>query len=250
MPSSPDHETMGYSLKSLSPLLIALVLIGTGQRKAFSQPPYDRAREKMVKDQIEGRAITDRRVLAAMRKVPRHLFVPPEHRSRAYGDHPLPIGYGQTISQPYIVALMTQLLALKEGAKVLEIGTGSGYQAAVLGEIADQVFTVEIIPQLASRAENTLRDLGYRNVRVGHRDGYYGWKEFAPFDAIIVTAAAEFIPPPLIRQLKVGGLMVIPVGPPFSVQDLFLVKKKGERNLETQVITQVSFVPLTRGQRD
>ncbi|MDH7500008.1 MAG: protein-L-isoaspartate(D-aspartate) O-methyltransferase [candidate division NC10 bacterium] len=191
--------------------------------------------------------MADQRVLAAMRKVPRHLFVPAEQRGRAYGDHPLPIGFGQTISQPYIVALMTELLSLKKEARVLEIGTGSGYQAAVLAEVVHQVYTVEIIPQLASRAEKTLKDQGYRNVRVSHRDGYYGWEEFAPFDAIMVTAAAEFVPPPLIQQLKAGGRMCIPVGPPFAVQELFLVKKKSESDLETQVITQVAFVPLVRG---
>jgi protein-L-isoaspartate(D-aspartate) O-methyltransferase len=204
----------------------------------------------MVRDQIEARGIADQKVLSALRKVPRHLFVPSDLRGRAYGDHPLPIGFGQTISQPYIVALMTELLGLKKGARVLEIGTGSGYQAAILAEVVDQVFTVEVIPQLASRAEKTLRDQGYRSVRVSHRDGYYGWEEFAPFDAIIVTAAAEFVPPPLIRQLKVGGLMCIPVGPPFSVQDLFLVKKRSAKDIETQVITQVAFVPLTRWKGD
>ena len=210
----------------------------------FAQERYEEVREKMVKVQIEARDIVDKRVLAAMRKVPRHLFVPPEERSRAYEDHPLPIGFGQTISQPYIVALMTELLNLKKGAQVLEVGTGSGYQAAILSEIVDEVYTVEIIPQLASRAEKTLRELSYRNVHVAQLDGYNGWKEHAPFDAIIVTAAAEFVPPPLIKQLKVGGLMCIPVGPPFSVQNLFLVKKKSEKEIETQVITQVVFVPL------
>jgi protein-L-isoaspartate(D-aspartate) O-methyltransferase len=210
----------------------------------FAQERYEEVREKMVKVQIEARDIVDKRVLAAMRKVPRHLFVPPEERSRAYEDHPLPIGFGQTISQPYIVALMTELLNLKKETQVLEVGTGSGYQAAILSEIVDEVYTVEIIPQLASRAEKTLRELSYRNVHVAQLDGYNGWKEHAPFDAIIVTAAAEFIPPPLINQLKVGGLMCIPVGPPFSVQNLFLVKKKSEKEIETQVITQVVFVPL------
>ena len=210
----------------------------------FAQERYEEVREKMVKVQIEARDIVDKRVLAAMRKVPRHLFVPPEERSRAYEDHPLPIGFGQTISQPYIVALMTELLNLKKGAQVLEVGTGSGYQAAILSEIVEEVYTVEIIPQLASRAEKTLRELSYRNVHVAQLDGYNGWKEHAPFDAIIVTAAAEFVPPPLIKQLKVGGLMCIPVGPPFSVQNLFLVKKKSEKEIETQVITQVVFVPL------
>jgi protein-L-isoaspartate(D-aspartate) O-methyltransferase len=211
---------------------------------SFAEEKYEEAREKMVKQQIEARGIGNKRVLAAMREVPRHLFVPPEERTRAYGDYPLPIGFGQTISQPYIVALMTELLNLRKESRVLEVGTGSGYQAAILSEIVDEIYTVEIIPQLASRAERTLRELGYRHVHVANLDGYNGWKEHAPFDAIIVTAAAEFVPPPLIAQLKVGGLMCIPVGPPFSVQNLFLVKKKGEKEIETKVITQVAFVPL------
>jgi len=239
---------MRHLLRSLCILALALALpLFWLEESGLSQETYDQAREKMVKDQIEARGIADKRVLAAMRKVPRHLFVPAELRGRAYGDYPLPIGFGQTISQPYIVALMTELLNLKKDARVLEVGTGSGYQAAILAEIVDQVFTVEIIPQLASRGEKTLKDQGYRNVRVSHRDGYYGWEEYAPFNAIIVTAAAEFVPPPLIKQLKIGGLMCIPVGPPFSVQELFLVKKRSEREFETKVITQVAFVPLVRG---
>jgi protein-L-isoaspartate(D-aspartate) O-methyltransferase len=211
---------------------------------SFAEKKYEEAREKMVHVQIEARGIADEKVLTALREVPRHLFVPPEDRSRAYEDYPLPIGFGQTISQPYIVALMTELLNLKKEAHVLEVGTGSGYQAAILSRIVNEVYTVEIISQLATRAEKTLRELGYRNVHVANLDGYNGWREHAPYDVIIVTAAAEFIPPPLIKQLKVGGLMCIPVGPPFSVQNLFLVKKKGEREIETRVITQVAFVPL------
>jgi protein-L-isoaspartate(D-aspartate) O-methyltransferase len=226
-------------------LPLSLLMLGFAAEDEFQEE-----RERMVSEQIEARGIRDPRVLAALRKVARHLFVPPENRKRAYRDHPLPIGFGQTISQPYIVALMTELLHLKKGARVLEIGTGSGYQAAILAEIVNQVFTVEIVSQLSSRAERTLKEQGYRNVRVVHRDGYYGWQEHAPFDAIIVTAAAEFIPPPLIKQLKVGGLMCIPVGPPFSVQDLFLVKKKSEKDIETKVITQVAFVPLVRWKGD
>lgn len=229
-------------LYALIMTLVVTLLLPHG--RAFADDKTEEAREKMVRTQVEAREIADKKVLAAMRRVPRHLFVPPEDRSRAYEDHPLPIGFGQTISQPYIVALMTELLNLKKETRVLEVGTGSGYQAAILSRIVEEVYTVEIIPQLASRAEKTLRELGYRNVHAAQLDGYYGWKEHAPFDAIIVTAAAEFIPPPLIKQLKVGGLMCIPVGPPFSVQNLFLVKKKSEKEIETQVITQVVFVPL------
>jgi len=234
-----------YFLTYLFVGILSLWVLPRGVSLAADQ--YAEAREKMVRQQIEARGIADKKVLSAMRKVPRHLFVPPENRSRAYEDYPLPIGYGQTISQPYIVALMTELLNLKKGARVLEVGSGSGYQAAILTEIVDEVYTVEIIAPLASRAEKALREQGYRNIHVAHRDGYYGWKEHAPYDAIIVTAAAEFIPPPLISQLKIGGLMCIPVGPPFSVQELFLVKKKkSEKEIETKVITQVAFVPLTR----
>ncbi len=224
-------------------LLAAFVLLGP-MGVSFAEKEYEKAREEMVRVQIEARGIADAKVLAAMREVPRHLFVPPQDRSRAYEDYPLPIGFGQTISQPYIVALMTELSNLKKKAQVLEVGTGSGYQAAILSRIVDEVYTVEIISQLAARAEKTLGELGYRNVHVANLDGYNGWREHAPYDVIIVTAAAEFIPPPLIKQLKVGGLMCIPVGPPFSVQNLFLVKKKGEKEIETRVITQVAFVPL------
>jgi len=242
---------MRHKLNYLFIVILAAAMSSVLPRgPGLAEETYQNARKSMVKDQLEARGIADRRVLTAMSKVPRHLFVSPEHRNRAYGDYPLPIGFGQTISQPYIVALMTELLNLKKEARVLEVGTGSGYQAAILAEIVDQVFTVEIVAQLASRAERTLKERGYRNVRVAHRDGYYGWEEHAPFDAIIVTAAAEFIPPPLIQQLKVGGLMCIPVGPPFSVQELFLVRKKSEREIQTQVITQVAFVPLVRWKRD
>jgi len=196
----------------------------------------------MVEEQIEARGIKDSLVLAAMRKVPRHLFVPERYRSEAYADHPLPIGYGQTISQPYIVAYMTEALRLKGGEKVLEIGTGSGYQAAVLAEIADSVFTIEIIPELAESARERLRRLGYKNIFVLCGDGYRGWPEHAPFDAIIVTAAPDHIPGPLVEQLKVGGRMVIPVGSVY--QELFLVVKT-ERGVEKRPLLPVRFVPMT-----
>ncbi len=206
--------------------------------------PYAEARRRMVETQIRARGIRDPDVLRAMLKVPRHLFVPPEFRDQAYEDHPLPIGFGQTISQPYIVALMTQELELEPGDKVLEIGTGSGYQAAVLAEITDRVYSVEIIPQLAERAARTLKETGYGYVKVKNADGYYGWKEYAPYDAIIVTAAPDHVPQPLIQQLKDGGRLVIPVGPPGGYQTLWRITKKGDR-LETKNLGGVLFVPLT-----
>lgn len=205
---------------------------------------YAARRQRMVVEQMKLRDISDQRVLAVLGKVPRHRFVQPEDVSRAYGDHPLPIGYGQTISQPYMVALMTQLLGIKQGDKVLEIGAGSGYQAAVLAEITDQVYTVEIIPELAELADQRLRDLGYAGVNVKNADGYYGWPEHAPYDAIIVTAAPDHIPQPLIAQLKDGGRLVIPVGPPGWIQTLWFVEKKGDKVSSRQVV-DVQFVPLT-----
>lgn len=203
-------------------------------------------REEMVQAQIAARGITDEATLRAMRTVPRHLFVPPTWSDAAYADRPLPIGYGQTISQPYIVAYMTELVKPRRGQRVLEIGTGSGYQAAVLAEIVDSVFTIEIITELANEAAARLKNLGCKNILVRNADGYYGWEEKAPFDAIVVTAAAEHIPPPLIRQLKDGGVMVIPVGTPFLVQMLTLVEKRGE-SVTTRSLIPVRFVPLTRG---
>jgi protein-L-isoaspartate(D-aspartate) O-methyltransferase len=205
----------------------------------------EQRRSRMVQTQIEERGITDPVVLGAMRRVPRHLFVPEEIAGEAYEDRPLPIGYDQTISQPYIVALMTELLNVKRGQKVLEVGTGSGYQAAVLAEIVDSVWTIEILEPLARSAGERLKKLGYSNVTVRCGDGYAGWKEHAPFDAIIVTAAAEQIPPPLIEQLKEGGRMVIPVGPAFSLQSLFLVEKQGGR-ITTHNVAAVRFVPMIK----
>jgi len=207
-------------------------------------PRFTEAREHMVKFDLMGRDITDERVLRAMAKVPRHEFVPRDLRDKAYADHPLPIGYGQTISQPYIVALMTQSLALEKKDRVLEIGTGSGYQAAVLAEMVDEVYTIEIIEELAERANKTLRDLGYENVEVKTGDGYFGWEEHAPFDAIIVTCAANHIPPPLIDQLNDGGRLIIPLGSTKYYQTLTLVEKRNG-SLETKYITSVRFVPMT-----
>lgn len=200
----------------------------------------------MVRTQIAAREVTDPATLRAMRTVPRHRFVPESWLDAAYDDRPLPIGYGQTISQPYIVAYMTELVRPKRGQRVLEIGTGSGYQAAVLAEIVDSVFTIEIITELANEATARLKNLGYKNILVRNADGYYGWQEKGPFDAIVVTAAAEHIPPPLIDQLKDGGLMVIPVGTPFLVQMLTLVEKRG-KEYTTRSLIPVRFVPLTRG---
>lgn len=206
---------------------------------------YQKKREQMVSRQISGRGIEHAPTLDAMRNVERHLFVPQEQINRAYDDGPLSIGYGQTISQPYIVAYMTQIIDPKPGFKILEIGTGSGYQAAVLAEIVDKVYTIEIIPELGKSAFDRLRKLGYDNVEVIIADGYQGLQDQGPFDAIIVTAAAEHIPPPLIQQLKDGGKMIIPVGSPFLVQTLMLVEKK-KGKISTSSLMPVRFVPFTR----
>lgn len=211
----------------------------------FQADPYRTERLNMVKSQIENRGINNSLVLEAMRKVPRHLLVPENQKPNAYEDRPLSIGDGQTISQPYIVAHMTAMIQPKKGMKVLEIGTGSGYQAAVLAEIVDQVFTIEIVENLGKRAKADLAKLGYKNVFVKIGDGYQGWPTEAPFDAILVTAAAEQIPQPLIDQLKDGGRMVIPVGKQGDVQDLILVEKiKGKAR--TTNLGAVRFVPFTR----
>jgi len=200
--------------------------------------------EMMVDRQIRRRGVTDRDVLDAMERVPRHEFVPSQYRSQAYADHPLPIGFGQTISQPYIVALMTQLLELKPDYRVLEVGTGSGYQAAILAEIVQEVYTVEIIEALATQASERLARLGYTNVRVRCGDGYFGWEEHAPYDAIIVTAAASEIPEPLLAQLMDGGKLVVPVGPPGGYQTLWEITKQGSK-VRKRNVTGVLFVPLT-----
>ncbi|MBN2205971.1 MAG: protein-L-isoaspartate(D-aspartate) O-methyltransferase [Candidatus Aminicenantes bacterium] len=198
----------------------------------------------MVRNQIAARGITDQRVLAAMGRVPRHLFVPPGLRDQAYRDYPLPIDEGQTISQPFIVALMTQSIALRGCERVLEIGTGSGYQAAVLGELADHVYSVEISRPLALQAARRLRDLGYVNVEVKWGDGYLGWEEKAPFDAVMVTCAARHLPPALFQQLKEGGRLVLPLEKKGSVQVLTLVEKKEGKPRITPLL-DVRFVPMT-----
>lgn len=213
-----------------------------------SLPQDDRyidARNEMVQTQIVARGISNSRVLRAMRKVPRHLFVPLEYQNDAYGDYPLPIGHGQTISQPYIVAYMTEVAQPDNKKKVLEIGTGSGYQAAVLAEIADTVYTIEIVNELAAESSARLKKLGYNNIVVRAGDGYYGWSRHAPFDIIIVTAAAEEIPQPLIDQLAENGRLVIPVGKSFDLQDLILLVKKNGK-LEKKRLAPVRFVPFRR----
>ena len=208
------------------------------------QPSFARARASMVQATILDRGVSDERVLAVMQSVLRHCFVREEDLRFAYADHPLPIGYGQTISQPYIVALMTELLGLEPDDKVLEVGTGSGYQAAVLSGLVAEVYTVEIVEPLATSAAERLAALGYDNVTVKHADGYYGWEEHAPFDAIIVTAAPDHVPPPLVRQLKDGGQLVIPVGPQGGFQVLWQITRQGEQ-VQAKEITGVRFVPLT-----
>ncbi len=232
--------TLGPLLPSASPPL--------ANRGAFSRPPqsasdeYTAAREQMVREQIEARGIRDARVLAALRKVPRHLFVPPEEQREAYIDYPLPIGHEQTISQPYVVAYMTEALELTPRDRVLEIGTGSGYQAAILAELAAEVYSIEIVEPLAKEAEARLRRLGYSRVQVRAGDGYRGWPEAAPFDAIIVTAAPGHIPQPLVNQLREGGRMVLPLGR----WDQELVRlRRTPGGLLRENLLPVRFVPMT-----
>jgi protein-L-isoaspartate(D-aspartate) O-methyltransferase len=218
-------------------LLIPLAL-------SSEDPSLVEARRRMVERDLKGRDIKDAKVLEIMGRVPRHLFVEPSLKSKAYADHPLPIGEGQTISQPYIVALMTQILQIQPGERVLEIGTGSGYQAAVLAELTDQVYTIEIRETLTREAAQRLKELGYDKVRVKYGDGYFGWEEAAPFDAIIVTCAANHIPPPLIKQLKEGGRLVIPLGSTTYFQTLTLLTKKMGKT-DIQHLLGVAFVPMT-----
>jgi protein-L-isoaspartate(D-aspartate) O-methyltransferase len=226
---------------SLMPWLVALTALACSARDG-DEAAFARAREGMVATQIAARGVQDPRTLAAMRKVARHLFVPPEVATQAYDDHPLPIGHGQTISQPYIVGFMTEALGLKGGETVLEVGTGSGYQAAVLGEIAARVCTIEIVAPLAEEAGRLLKRLGYANVEVRAGDGYLGWPEAAPFDAIMVTAAAPRVPEPLKQQLKEGGRLVLPVGDDW--QELVVVTRRADRFEERRVLP-VRFVPMT-----
>lgn len=222
--------------------LVLLPLTGT-----LAAADREQERLAMVTEQIVARGVKDPLTLAAMRAVLRHRFVPSLEAAFAYDDRPLPIGHGQTISQPFIVAFMTEIIHPGPGKKILEIGTGSGYQAAILAATGAEVYTIEIIPPLAESAQERLQKLGYATVTAKAGDGYFGWPEHAPFDAIIVTAAAEFVPPPLIEQLKDGGLMVIPVGSPFFVQTLMLVQKRGDTTTSANLMP-VRFVPFRRGE--
>lgn len=208
-----------------------------------SDAEFAARRERMVDSQLRARGIHDSRVLDAMRRVPRHRFVPPDQRDLAYGDHPVAIGFSQTISQPFIVAYMTEALALEPGARVLEIGTGSAYQTAVLAEIAGDVYSIEVVPEIAERAATLLGDLGYSHVHLRRGDGYNGWPEAAPFDGIIVTAAPDHIPEPLVDQLKIGARLVVPIGR--GDQDL-LVLTRTEEGLREEQRIGVRFVPLVR----
>lgn len=221
-------------------ILILLFLFPITDQERFQQQ-----RENLVKEHLIPQGIKDKAVLEAMRKVERHLMVPKDVQRYAYEDRPLPIGKGQTISQPFIVAFMTQAIKPKPGMKVLEIGTGSGYQAAVLAEIVDEVYTIETVEPLAERARETLTEMGYDNIHFRVGDGYHGWEEHAPFDAIIVTAAPEEIPPRLVEQLKEGGKMVIPVGPSAN-QHLKLIEKKKNGKITSKELLPVRFVPFTR----
>jgi protein-L-isoaspartate(D-aspartate) O-methyltransferase len=222
------------------PCLAFTFILSSGQEL----DAYAQQRRRMVTEQLAGRDISDRRVLEAMGRVPRHLFVPPRHRAQAYEDYPLPIEEGQTISQPYIVALMTQSLGLEGGEKVLEIGTGSGYQAAVLAELKVRVFSIDINPRLAEQAAQTLRGLGYRDIQIKSGDGFFGWPKEAPFDGILVTCASPRIPLPLFEQLKEGGRLIIPLGDARQFQVLTLVTKTGGQP-KTKEISGVRFVPMT-----
>ncbi len=229
-------------------LVVLLALAGC----APATPPtaavdsYAAERAAMVHEQLVGRGLRNSGVLSALGKVERHRFVPEGYVQAAYADHPLPIGYGQTISQPYIVGLMSEALRVKPGDRVLEIGTGSGYQAAVLAELGVEVYTVEIIPELAQRAAKVLEDLGYAGIHVQNADGYFGWEAHAPYDAVIVTAAPDHLPQALAQQLIEGGRLVIPIGPTGSVQTLWLFEKQGGELTATN-LGAVSFVPLTGG---
>ncbi len=223
-----------------------MVIAMGGLNTVIDEDTFTRQRKRMVEEQIAYRGVTDKGVLEAMGTVPRHLFIPEENRSYSYYDQPVPIGFGQTISQPYIVAFMTELLKLGKDDVVLEVGTGSGYQAAILSKLVKQVYTIEIIEGLGKEAARRLKAMSYNNVEVKVSDGYKGWPEHAPFDAIIVTAAAEHIPQPLVDQLKPGGRLIIPVGGVYEVQDLMLITKDASSKVVKESIIPVRFVPLIR----
>jgi len=229
-----------------APAILLLVCCSVDGGGAVQDAPAIE-RTRMVAEQIESRGVRDPRVLAAMRDVPRHRFVPPSLETEAYQDHPLAIGHGQTISQPYIVALMTELVRPQPTDRALEIGTGSGYQAAILSRLVSRVYTIEIVEPLARDAEQRLKTLGYENITVRAGDGYAGWPDAAPFDVIVVTAAPDHVPAPLVAQLKPGGRLVIPVGPTFAVQELRLIEKDAAGEIHTRTVAPVAFVPLRRG---
>ncbi len=233
--------TNGYTTAVVLVLLICIGWLSV----AGGAEDFSRERNEMVDEQLIGRGLKDERVLAAMRAVPRHLFVPKKEEKWAYEDSPLPIGHGQTISQPYIVAYMTEQLGLKPEDRVLEIGTGSGYQAAVLAELGAEVYSIEIVPELAEEAGKNLERADYEKVQTRQGDGYKGWPEAAPFDAIIITAAAETIPAPLVEQLGPGGKLIMPKGPVGGYQELILVERLGDA-LKTRSLLPVRFVPFTR----
>lgn len=236
----------GSHVSRLTWLLVPL--LGAATAVAQERDPYHEQRERMA-NLIYRYGVTDSATQQAMRTVPRHEFVAREHVARAYGDHPLPIAHGQTISQPYIVAYMTAVLDLSPGMKVLEVGTGSGYQAAVLAEVGVAVYTIEIFGALAASARERLERLGYDNVVVRHADGHFGWSEEAPFDAVIVTAAPSYIPPALVEQLVPGGRMVIPVGSIYGAQNLILIEKDAGGQVTTRSLMPVRFVPMLKGLR-
>lgn len=224
-------------------VLGSMTLAACPREQPADAADFEKQREKMVEQQIEARGVKDPATLKAMRTVPRHEFVPRHLREDAYGDHPLPIGHGQTISQPYIVAFMTEAIAPKPGEKILEVGSGSGYQTAVLAQMGAEVYTIEILEPLAETAKQTLARLGYKNAHVKHGDGYAGWSEHAPFDAIVVTCAPDQIPPALVAQLRDGGRMIIPVGGGME-QELVLLSKHGNL-IEKHSVLPVRFVPMT-----
>ena len=230
-------------------VLLALALAAAAPAQAQTADHWLEARERLVDEALVPQGITDSLTLAAMRTVPRHEFVPEAQRARAYADTPLPIGHDQTISQPAVVAFMTQVIRPRPGLRVLEVGTGSGYQAAVLAETGARVWTVEIFRVLADEAKARLERLGYGGVEVRHGDGYAGWPEAAPFDAIVVTAGADSIPPPLVRQLAPGGRLVMPVGDPWTDQRLVLLEKDAAGRIASRDLLPVRFVPLLRGER-
>ncbi|MFQ5966078.1 MAG: protein-L-isoaspartate(D-aspartate) O-methyltransferase [Acidimicrobiia bacterium] len=249
---TPGWSRLAFPISLATLLVLACSTTGTQTAATLTNGPipdeWATLRTDMVEDQIAARGVSDPLVLEAMLATPRHLFVPDEYRSQAYDDHPLPIGHGQTISQPYIVALMSQELGVEPGDKVLEIGTGSGYQAAVLAEMGMRVYTIEIVPQLASRAADTLRDTGYEEVEARQGDGYWGWPEQAPFNAIIVTAAPDHLPQPLMDQLSETGALVIPIGPIGAVQTLWRFIKDEALEVVGENLGPVRFVPLTRAE--